>query len=132
VGVVTQVLDEKPMVVCGVANGGVSNGLAVKPLSPEQEELINRLVYFQEEFDQPSEEDLRKISVRNIKSFILMFKKKICNFKLKLISKLIKDVGYSRIGRRCQIQTHNGNDDPDRSIDCRIFETFAGIRHFTA
>ena len=39
-----------------------SNG-GVKPLSPEQEELINRLVYFQEEFDQPSEEDLRKISV---------------------------------------------------------------------
>jgi ecdysone receptor len=52
------------MVVCGTANGGVGNGLAVKPLSPEQEELINRLVYFQEEFDQPSEEDLRKISVR--------------------------------------------------------------------
>lgn len=58
----TQVVDEKPMVVCGAPSGG-SNGLAVKPLSPEQEELINRLVYFQEEFDQPSEEDLRKISV---------------------------------------------------------------------
>lgn len=57
-----QVVDEKPMVVCGAPSGG-SNGLAVKPLSPEQEELINRLVYFQEEFDQPSEEDLRKISV---------------------------------------------------------------------
>lgn len=57
-----QVVDEKPMVVCG-APSGMTNGLAVKPLSPEQEELINRLVYFQEEFDQPSEEDLRKISV---------------------------------------------------------------------
>ena len=61
--VCAQVVDEKPMVVCGGAPSGGSNGLAVKPLSPEQEELINRLVYFQEEFDQPSEEDLRKISV---------------------------------------------------------------------
>nr|BAF49030.1 ecdysone receptor A1 [Daphnia magna] len=60
------VLDEKPMIVCGPANGGVSNGSPVKPLSPEQEELINRLVYFQEEFDQPSEEDLRKISTSGI------------------------------------------------------------------
>ena len=68
-----QVLDEKPMVVCGVANGGVSNGLAVKPLSPEQEELINRLVYFQEEFDQPSEEDLRKISVRSSLMILIFF-----------------------------------------------------------
>ena len=30
-------------------------------LKPEQEELINRLVYFQEEFEQPSEEDLKKV-----------------------------------------------------------------------
>ena len=46
-------------------NGSLAGSIiAVKPLSPEQEELINRLVYFQEEFDQPSEEDLRKISVR--------------------------------------------------------------------
>lgn len=53
------------MVCAGVSSvAGGSNGLVVKPLSPEQEELINRLVYFQEEFDQPSEEDLRKISVR--------------------------------------------------------------------
>lgn len=43
----------------------VRTGLhGVKPLSPEQEELINRLVYFQEEFDQPSEDDMTKISVR--------------------------------------------------------------------
>ena len=33
----------------------------IKPLKPEEEELINRLVYFQDEFEQPSEEDLRKI-----------------------------------------------------------------------
>ena len=30
-------------------------------LKPEQEELINRLVYFQEEFEQPTEEDLKKV-----------------------------------------------------------------------
>lgn len=67
---VVQVVDEKPMVVCG-APSGITNGLAVKPLSPEQEELINRLVYFQEEFDQPSEEDLRKISV-NLIAFLII------------------------------------------------------------
>ena len=52
------------MSVGSVTNGSVGTPMSslVKPLSPEQEELINRLVYFQEEFDQPSEEDLRKIS----------------------------------------------------------------------
>jgi len=35
----------------------------VKPISPEQEELINRLVSFQCEFEQPSEEDLKRITV---------------------------------------------------------------------
>ncbi|KAL0268217.1 UNVERIFIED_CONTAM: hypothetical protein PYX00_010243 [Menopon gallinae] len=34
----------------------------VKPISPEQEELIHRLVYFQNEYEQPSEEDLKRIS----------------------------------------------------------------------
>jgi len=33
----------------------------VNPLKPEEEELINRLVYFQEEFEQPSGEDLKRI-----------------------------------------------------------------------
>lgn len=33
----------------------------VKPVSPEQEELIHRLVYFQNEYEQPSEEDLKRI-----------------------------------------------------------------------
>jgi ecdysone receptor len=35
----------------------------VKPVSPEQEELIHRLVYFQNEYEQPSEEDLKRITV---------------------------------------------------------------------
>lgn len=33
------------------------------PISPEQDELINRLVSFQCEFEQPSEEDLKRITV---------------------------------------------------------------------
>lgn len=42
----------------------------IKPISPEQEELIHRLVYFQNEYEQPSEEDLKRItvSVRNYTS----------------------------------------------------------------
>lgn len=39
----------------------ITNGL--KPVSPEQEELIHRLVYFQNEYEQPSEEDLKRITV---------------------------------------------------------------------
>lgn len=37
------------------------NGL--KQISPEQEELIHRLVYFQNEFEHPGEEDIKKIMV---------------------------------------------------------------------
>jgi len=33
----------------------------VSPLKPEEEELINRLVYYQDEFEQPSGEDLKRI-----------------------------------------------------------------------
>ncbi|KAL3267822.1 hypothetical protein HHI36_006955 [Cryptolaemus montrouzieri] len=36
-----------------------SNG--IKPISPEQEELIHRLVYFQNEYEHPSEEDVKRI-----------------------------------------------------------------------
>lgn len=42
----------------------------VKPLSPEQEELIHRLVYFQNEYEQPSEEDLKRIEVRFLTSVV--------------------------------------------------------------
>ncbi|KAL2742345.1 ecdysone receptor isoform X3 [Vespula maculifrons] len=38
----------------------------VKPISPEQEELIHRLVYFQNEYEQPSEEDLKRITRPNL------------------------------------------------------------------
>ncbi|CAH1115129.1 unnamed protein product [Psylliodes chrysocephalus] len=33
----------------------------IKPISPEQEELIHRLVYFQNEYEHPSEEDVKRI-----------------------------------------------------------------------
>lgn len=35
----------------------------VKPISPEQEELIHRLVYFQNEYEHPSEDDVKRIIV---------------------------------------------------------------------
>nr|AHF52925.1 ecdysone receptor isoform A [Colaphellus bowringi] len=37
----------------------ITNG--VKPISPEQEELIHRLVYFQNEYEHPAEEDVKRI-----------------------------------------------------------------------
>ncbi|NP_001152829.1 ecdysone receptor isoform B1 [Nasonia vitripennis] len=43
-----------------VASIGSLNGLNY--VSPEQEELINRLVYFQDEYEQPNEEDVRRIT----------------------------------------------------------------------
>lgn len=46
---------------------------ALKPISPEQEELITRLVSFQCEFEQPSEEDLKRITVRFTRTRILPF-----------------------------------------------------------
>lgn len=38
----------------------------VKPITPEQEKLINLLVCLQEEFDQPSKDDLKNISTFGI------------------------------------------------------------------
>lgn len=39
----------------------LSNG--TRGISPEQEELIHRLVYFQNEYEHPSEEDVKRIIV---------------------------------------------------------------------
>lgn len=36
----------------------------IKPLSSEQEELIHRLVYFQDQFEHPPEDDVNRIMVR--------------------------------------------------------------------
>ncbi|XP_050421434.1 ecdysone receptor [Adelges cooleyi] len=37
----------------------------VKPLSSEQKELIHRLVYFQDQYEAPSEKDLKRLSINN-------------------------------------------------------------------
>ncbi len=43
-----------------------------RSLSLEQEELINRLVYFQDEFEQPTDDDLKRLNVRvPILSFLI-------------------------------------------------------------
>lgn len=51
-----------------LVGGGGQNGLkrpapayVARPLKPEEEELINRLVYFQLEYEFPKEDDLKKI-----------------------------------------------------------------------
>ena len=45
-----------------VSHGGSDKRIkTVTPLKPEEEELINRLVYYQDEFEQPSGEDLKRI-----------------------------------------------------------------------
>ncbi|XP_074031745.1 ecdysone receptor isoform X2 [Leptinotarsa decemlineata] len=40
----------------------------VKPISPEQEELIHRLVYFQNEYEHPAEEDVKRIMNQPLES----------------------------------------------------------------
>ena len=42
-----------------------------RKVSTVNEELINRLIHIQDEFDQPSSEDMKKISVTNRHIFIL-------------------------------------------------------------
>lgn len=54
-------LQTEPNTTQSLSDKTPANG--VKPISPEQEELIHRLVYFQNEYEQPSEEDLKRISV---------------------------------------------------------------------
>lgn len=45
----------------------------MKPISPEQEELIHRLVYFQNEYEHPSDDDVKRIivSIQNIKTLVI-------------------------------------------------------------
>lgn len=54
-------IKEEPNLTC-VPNMKHSLRSTSRSLSVEQEELINRLVYFQDEFEQPSEDDLKRIS----------------------------------------------------------------------
>nr|AET06179.1 ecdysone receptor [Callinectes sapidus] len=52
------VAEEKAVPTSPMSAGARSN---VKPLTREQEELINTLVYYQEQFEQPTEADIKKI-----------------------------------------------------------------------
>lgn len=45
-----------------------------KAVSPEQEELIHRLVYFQNEYEQPNEDDLKRITVSRLLLDPLIYK----------------------------------------------------------
>lgn len=48
----------------------VSPSSYVKSLTPEQEELIHRLVYFQNTYEQPSEENLKRITVSRVSDLL--------------------------------------------------------------
>jgi hypothetical protein len=49
----------------------VVDAQALKRLSPEQEELINRLVFFQEEFEQPTKDDVERVPVSSNFEFVI-------------------------------------------------------------
>ncbi|XP_011861981.1 PREDICTED: ecdysone receptor isoform X2 [Vollenhovia emeryi] len=63
-GVKIEPAEPESLSMCGNSNilAPINSYTCVKPISPEQEELINRLVSFQCEFEQPSEEDLKRIT----------------------------------------------------------------------
>lgn len=64
----------------------------VKPISPEQEELIHRLVYFQNEYEHPPEEDVKRIMVR-WKFLILQYLEFVIKtFHIKLLKAVDTDV----------------------------------------
>lgn len=44
----------------------VPNQHQVKPLSSEQKELIHRLVYFQDQYEAPSEKDMQRLTINNV------------------------------------------------------------------
>ncbi|CAH0556059.1 unnamed protein product, partial [Brassicogethes aeneus] len=50
-----------PEVQCALSDTEKISTNGVKPISPEQEELIHRLVYFQNEYEHPSDEDVKRI-----------------------------------------------------------------------
>lgn len=54
----------------------------VKQISPEQEELIHRLVYFQNEYEHPSEEDVKRIMVSISTYYYFIERINHSNFKI--------------------------------------------------
>lgn len=61
-------------------NGNINNGN--KLLTHTQEEMIKKLVYFQEEFESPSEEDVKKITVSIALSAVQPIDTNTCYFHL--------------------------------------------------
>jgi ecdysone receptor len=45
----------------------------VKPLSSEQKELIHRLVYFQDQYEAPSEKDMKRLTINNVFIDLIIF-----------------------------------------------------------
>lgn len=66
--------DEKPTIILGtnqvvnINNNALSAGHlnGTKPLTQHQEEMIKKLVFYQEEFESPSEDEVKKTTVRII------------------------------------------------------------------
>ena len=54
-------IEDKPSIL--TSNTVNINSNVIKPLTNPQDEMIKKLVYFQEEFESPSEEDVKKITV---------------------------------------------------------------------
>lgn len=52
------IAEDKPIPISPMSAASRAN---IKPLTREQEELINTLVYYQEEFEQPTDADIKKI-----------------------------------------------------------------------
>ena len=56
------------------ANGNATPDFTIeisKQLSAEQGDVIRKLVYYQDEFESPSEDDVKKIAVSDIPSFVI-------------------------------------------------------------
>jgi len=84
----------------------VSPYACAKPISPEQEELINRLVSFQCEFEQPSEEDLKRITVRMFHVFFIFLSHELFEYLLRNLlyiyySLIIFNDPYNIFRRNC-------------------------------
>ncbi|XP_015171083.1 PREDICTED: ecdysone receptor isoform X3 [Polistes dominula] len=95
------------------SSGGLINPVSpyssVKPISPEQEELIHRLVYFQNEYEQPSEDDLKKITHQptegeNPSDYRFRHITEITIFTVQLIVEFAKRLpGFDKLMREDQI-----------------------------
>lgn len=61
--------------MAGMALTPVPNQHQVKPLSSEQKELIHRLVYFQDQYEAPSEKDMKRLTINNVIKYINKYNK---------------------------------------------------------